>query len=171
MKLHLWAAVVGVLGVGSWAGGFAACADYGPVTDADYLVGAVTHAAAEVRASTLALKRAKSDEVRQFARKVLSEQEIFDPALEALAVDHKLAVLSSQKDGWQLSESRLGELSGDHFDRETLKFLVSDLEHWIDLSRRSASGDDAAESELASKMLPTLRQRLREANRLLKPME
>lgn len=167
MKLHFWAAAVGVLATGAWTG-FAARADDGPVTDGDYLAGAITHAAAEVRAGQLALKRAQSEEVWQFARKVLAEQESLDPDLEAIAVGHKLAVLSSQADGRQLAQSRLGELSGDRFDREALKLFVGDLEQWIDLSRRSARGDDAAESELAAKMLPTLRQRLKEANQLLK---
>jgi putative membrane protein len=167
MKLHVWAVAVSVLAMGAWTG-VVARADDGPVTDADYLVGAVTHAAAEGRAGRLALKRAKSEEVRQFARKILTEQESFDPDLEALAVDHKLAVLSSQTDGRQLAQSRLGELSGESFDREALKLFVGDLEQWIDLSQRSANGGDAAESELAAKMLPALRQRLREANRLLK---
>jgi putative membrane protein len=168
MKLHLCAAV-SVLAMGAWTGAVAR-ADDGPVTDGDYLTGAITHAATEGRAGELALKRAKSDEVRQFARKVLAEQESFDPDLQALAVDHKLAVLSSQTDGWNLSQSRLGDLSADRFDREALKLFVSDLKLWIDLSQRSASRDDAAESELAAKMLPALRQRLKEANRLLKTL-
>ena len=168
MKLHLWAAV-SVLAMGAGTG-VAARADDGPVTDGDFLVAAVTHAATEGLAGRLALKRTKSEEVRQFARKVLAEQESLDPGLEALAVNHKLAVQSSQTDGGQLAQSRLGELSGDQFDREALKLFVSDLEQWIDLSQRSARGDDAAESELAASMLPTLRQRLREANRLLKAL-
>src|SRR5580704_13412578 len=109
MKLHLWAAAVGVLALGAWTG-VVARADDGPVTDGDYLAGAVTHAATEGRAGRLALKRAQSEEVRQFARKVLAEQESFDPDLEALAVAHKLAVLSSQTDGWRLAQSRLGDL-------------------------------------------------------------
>ncbi|HVS36213.1 MAG TPA: DUF4142 domain-containing protein [Gemmataceae bacterium] len=166
MKLHFWAAVVGVLAMG----GAAARGDDGPVTDADYLAGAITHAAAEGRAGKLALKRAKSEELRQFARKALEEQATFDPDLQALAVDHKLAVLSSQADGWQLSESVLGDLSGEQFDREALKLFIRDLEQWIDLSQHSASRDDAAESQLAAKMLPTLRERLREAKRLRKAL-
>jgi putative membrane protein len=170
MKPHFWTAVVGVLAVGGWAGGVPARADDGPVTNADYLTGAITHAATEGRAGKLALKRAKSEELRQFARKVLEEQATFDPPLESLAADNKVPVLENQADGWRLSESRLGELSGDRFDREALKLFVSDLEPWIDLSQRSARRDDAAESALAAKMLPTLRQRLREANRLLKTL-
>ncbi len=170
MKLHLWATAVGVLAMGGWAGVVGARGDDGPITDADYLAGALTHAATEGRAGKLALKRAKSEEVRQFARKVLDEQATFDPALESLAVDNKVPLLDNQAGGWQRSESLLGDLSGDRFDREALKLFVSDLEQWIDLSQRGASRDDAAESELAAKMLPTLKQRLREANRLLKTL-
>jgi putative membrane protein len=166
MKTHIRMAAVRVLATVALAGA-AARADDGLVADADYLAGAITHAATEVRAGKLALKRAQSEEVQQFARKLLDEQAAFDPDLEALAVGHKLAVLSIQTDGWQLSQSRLGELSGEAFDREALKLFVGDLEQWIDLSRRSAS-DDAAESELASTMLPALRKRLGEAKRLLK---
>ncbi len=168
MKLHLWAAVVGVLGIGAWAGGDHARADDGPLPDADYLAGAVMHAASEVRAAKLAMNRTKSEEVRKFARQVLVDQEALDQALDALAVDNKVPVLANQVDGRQLSESRLGALEGDHFDREALKLLIGDLEQWIDLSQHSATGGDPAESELAAKMLPTLPQRLREANRLLK---
>jgi putative membrane protein len=167
MKTNIGMVAVRVLATVALTGA-AARADDGPVADADYLAGAITHAATEVRAGKLALKRAQSEEVRQFARKLLDQQAAFDPDLEALAVDHKLAVLSIQTDGWQASQSRLGELSGDGFDREALKLLAGDLKQWIDLSRRSASGDDAAESELAIKMLPVLRKRLGEAKRLLK---
>jgi putative membrane protein len=153
--------------MGAWTGAVAR-ADDRPVTNADYLAGAITHAATEGRIGRLALKRAKSEEVRQFARKVLAEQATFDSPLQSLAMDNKVPVLENQVDGWLLSQSRLGELSGERFDREALKLFVSDLEEWIDLSQRSANRDDAAESELAAKMLPALRQRLREANRLLK---
>jgi putative membrane protein len=170
MKLHLWTAVVGVLVMGGWAGGVAARDDDGPVTDTDYLAAAVIHAAIEGRAGELALKQAKSEDVRQFARKVLEEQAAFDPSLESLAADNKVPLLDNQADGGRLSDSLLRDLSGEQFDREALKLFVRDLEQWIDLSKRSASRGDAAESKLAAKMLPTLRQRLRDAKRLLKTL-
>jgi putative membrane protein len=170
MKLHIWTAVVGVLAMGGWASGGAARADDEAITDADYLAEAVTHAAIEGRAGELALNQAKSEDVRQFARKVLEEQATFDPSLESLAVDNKVPLLENQADGGRRAESLLGELSGEQFDREALKLFVRDLDQWIDLSKRGASRGDAAESELAAKMLPTLRQRLREAKRLLKTL-
>jgi hypothetical protein len=78
-------------------------------------------------------------------------------------------VLFNQSRGWGLAESRLAGFRRDPFDREFLRLLSKDLGQWIDLSQRCAAGPGgAAKRELASKMLPGLRQQLREANQLLK---
>jgi putative membrane protein len=169
MKLHLGLALAGVLGVGTW--GSLARAEQKPVTDVDFLVENITRAACEVRASELALTRANAKEVQEFARKVIAQQGKFDSTLSTLAMNFGVLLRFNQKKGQELSESRLAKLQGNRFDREFLQLLVQDLEQWIDLSQniaKRAEGD--AERDLATRMLPTLRQRLREARQLPKTL-
>jgi predicted outer membrane protein len=167
MKLHLGLALAGVLGVGTWGG--LARADEKPITDEDFLVANVIRSAYQVKAGSLALTRSKEKGVQQFARAVIAQQGKFDADLNTLAVNFGIPVRSNQKKGRQLSDSRLATLQDDRFDREFLRLLVQDLEVGIDLAQRCADGSGgAAVRDLAARMLPALRQRLRDANRLLK---
>src|SRR5437868_10513426 len=113
MKLHLWAAVLGVSSIGAWAGGAGAQTDDKPITDVDYLAGSIAHAACEATAGELAPTRAKADEVRKFARQVTADQGAFDSQLETLAVNHKVDLHANQASGRQACESRLSALQGD----------------------------------------------------------
>jgi predicted outer membrane protein len=169
MKLQLWLVLGGALGAGTWGAGGLVRADERPVADVDFLAESITHSACEVRAGELALTGAKAKEVQQFARKVIDQQGKFDRALNRLAWDNKVPVQFNQVSGRQRADRRLAKLRGQAFDQELLQLLSEDLEQWIDLSQRCASGPGGrAERELATEMLPTLRQRLQEAKRLLK---
>jgi predicted outer membrane protein len=168
MKLHLCLTLFSVLALATGGGGSLLRADEKPVTDVDFLAEAITHAACEVKASELALTRAKAKAVQQLARKILAQQRKLDPPLHRLARDTKVPVLFNQTEGEKRCESRLAKLRGEPFDRELLKLLTRDLEQWIDLAKRSAAGGNLDERDLATRMLPTLRHRLQEVTRLVK---
>jgi predicted outer membrane protein len=169
MKLHLWLAVGAALAVGTCGIGGSVRADGNPIADRDFLAETILHGAYAVRASELALTEAKAQEVQQLARQVIAGRGMFSRALHTLARDHDVPVLFNQSRGWGLAESRLAGFRRDAFDREFLRLLSKDLGEWIDLSQRCATGPGGrAERDLASTMLPVLRQQFREANRLLK---
>jgi putative membrane protein len=168
MKFQLWLVLGSALGVGTWGAADLARADERPVADVDFLAEVIIRSACEARAGELALTVSKAKEVQQLARKVIDQRGNFDRALNRLAWDNKVPVLFNQVSGRQRSERRLARLRGEAFDREFLRLLIDDLKQWIDLSQRCASGPSGqAERELATEMLPTLRQRLQGAERLL----
>jgi predicted outer membrane protein len=168
MKLHLGLALSGLLGLGVWAAG-PARAGGEPVTDGAFIADVITHSAYEARASELALARAKAEEVRKFARKVLAQEKALGPALTGLAVENDIPVRFNRVRGRQPAQTRLAAVRDGRFDETYLRCLTQDLKEWIDLARRCAAGPGgAAERDLAAKMLPALRQRLKEANGLMK---
>jgi putative membrane protein len=169
MKWHLGAALAGVLAMGASVAASLGRADEKAVTNVTFLADVLTRSAYEVKASELALTRAKAQALRQFARKIIAQERALEPAVQTLAVNNDVPLEFNRAKGRRQGEARLAEVPDDRFDRAFLQDLARDLKQWIDLAQRCATGlDGVAERELAANMLPTLRQRLQEANRLLK---
>jgi predicted outer membrane protein len=171
MRLDLWWVLGAALALSTGGMEGSVRADGSPITDDDFLAEAITRSAGEGKAAELALSRATGEEIRQFARRTILQQRVFRPALNRLAWDNNVPVRFNQQTGQRSAETRLARSRGDAFDREFLSFLSEDLDKFIDLTQRCATGSGGpAERELASAVLPTLRKRLQEAQRLLKTM-
>jgi predicted outer membrane protein len=172
MRPHLWLALAGVLAIAAGEAGGPARAGEKPVADGAFLADALAHSAYAARASELALTRAKAAEVRRFARKVLAQERALGPALTALAVGNDVPLRFNQARGRQRAQARLAAAREDGFDRTFLSALTKDLKEWIDLAQRCAAGSGGVAARgLAAKILPTLRQRLKDANRLRKAVQ
>ena len=119
---------------------------------------------AEVQLATLARQKAGSDEVKQFAQRMLDDHGKANDALKKLA-SGKGVDLPTDMDAKEKRElERLQKLSGATFDREYMKHMVSDHEKDVKLFEQEAqSGQDAEVKAWAAKHLPTLREHLTQA--------
>jgi predicted outer membrane protein len=169
MKLHPSPAWLVALLSAGWVGGTDARAQGRPIADRDFMAEALVRGGAQARAAEMALRRGKAKEVREFARRVLARQRPLGRALEVLARDHDVPVFSNRVKGRRAADDFLGKLRGDAFDRAALRFLTNDLEQLIDLAQRFGRGPGGpALRERAGRMLPSLRQSLKEARELQK---
>jgi putative membrane protein len=143
-----------------------------PLADDDYMALAILHGATEVRACELARTRAKSKDVRKFARKVIEVQRPLHRNMAWLARNNDVPVFFNEQKGRRAASARLGKLRGQAFDRAFLKYLVHDVEGFIYLARRCLAGPGSvAVKGQAGKVLPVLQGRLKEARRLLATVE
>src|SRR5215831_4618920 len=97
-------------------------------SDLQFLRNSAHGGQAEVTLSNLALERAQSPEVRQFAQRMVDDHSKANQALMDLAKtrDVKLS-MTLPKDAKQ-AQKKLSGLSGAAFDREFMKDMVSDHE-------------------------------------------
>ena len=116
---------------------------------------------AEVQLATLAKQKAGSDEVKQFAQRMLDDHGKANDELKKLA-STKGVDLPTDMDAKEKRElERLQKLSGATFDREYMKHMVSDHEKDVKEFRDTAkSAKDGDVKNFASSKLPTLEQHL-----------
>uniref|UniRef100_A0A8J7VU99 DUF4142 domain-containing protein n=1 Tax=Coralloluteibacterium stylophorae TaxID=1776034 RepID=A0A8J7VU99_9GAMM len=130
--------------------------------DRDFVMKATRSNKTEIAASELALDSAQSDEVRQFAQKMLTDHRKLGEDMKKVAgpppaVEADTRVLAP-----------LRELEGDAFDTTFADSMVEEHEKAVALFQKTA-GDDAHSQgirDLARKALPTLQQHARHAKDL-----
>jgi putative membrane protein len=119
---------------------------------------------AEVELGQLAVQKATSPQVKQFAQRMVTDHSKANRDLEQLAKSENLD-LPTQVDAKQKSEmDRLRGMSGSAFDAAYMQQMVQD--HQKDVSefqKQAQSGGDPALKGFAQKYLPTLQQHLQMA--------
>ncbi len=104
----------------------------------------------------IARGRAGSQEVREYAERVIADQTAADEALGALAVSRKInlqTVLDSEN---QAEVDRLIVLLGEDFDREYLKSNLAAQEENLRLLEAASTLTDAPIAEFARSRMPAL---------------
>jgi putative membrane protein len=122
---------------------------------------------AEVMLGNLALQKSSSDEIKQFAQKLVDDHTAANNELKTLAAS-KSATLPADVNAKQRSTyDKLSALSGDEFDREFAKVMVKDHEKAVGLFRKQSDrGDDADVKAFAARTLPALQGHLEMARSL-----
>jgi putative membrane protein len=119
---------------------------------------------AEVEMGQLALQKASSPQVKQFAQRMVTDHTQANQDLMQVAKSQQLA-LPAQVDAKQKSEmDRLRSTSGSAFDAAYMQQMLQD--HQKDVSefqKQAQSGSDPALKGFAQKYLPTLQQHLQMA--------
>lgn len=168
-------------------------------TDRNFIMHAAHDGMAEVEMAKLAVQRASSDEVKQFAQRLIDDHSRANTELMQLATSKGVTMPSdanhsghshatqgdtattsttSQTSGeaakshhmdkkHQNMAQKLGQLSGEEFDREYMRQMVKDHEKAVSLFQKEASkGDDAEVKAWAAKTLPALQEHLRMAREI-----
>jgi len=121
----------------------------------------VAHAArsgiGEVELGKLASARAASEEVKQFARRMVDDHSKANDELKALASSKNLPVPSDTDADHKTVMEKLRKVSGAEFDRAFMDAMVSGHDHAVANFRAfSERGDDPDLKKWAAKTLPTL---------------
>jgi len=115
----------------------------------------------EVQLGQTALEKAASDDVRQFARRMVDDHGQANQELKQIASAKQLQVPSSLDQQHQEMVSRLGKLSGKAFDQAYMREMVKD--HTKDLAEfRTAANStkDSALKDFTSRTAQTIEQHL-----------
>lgn len=116
---------------------------------------------AEVELGRLAVKRAASKEVKQFAERMIADHSKAGEALKQLAQQKKVMLPQDVNPNHKEAIDKLSTLSGAEFDREYVTAMVED--HVKDVTAFESVAKGAVDADVkayAAKTLPTLKAHL-----------
>jgi putative membrane protein len=137
-------------------------------SDRDFVMTAAHDGMMEVELGRLALERASSPEVKQFAQRMIDDHSKANADLSTLASSKGLTV-PAQMDAKQQAhldkmKGDLTKVSGMDFDHQYMKMMEKDHEKAVRLfEKQSTNGKDADLKSFASTTLPTLQSHLQTA--------
>lgn len=130
-------------------------------TDKSFVMKAAAGGMAEVELGNLALKQASSNEVKQFAQRMIDDHGKANQELKQYADSKSITLPAAMGDSHKKLFDKLSKLSGAAFDREYMNEMLKDHEKDVALfERESKSGKDAELKAWVDKTLPTLREHL-----------
>ena len=138
--------------------------------DRNFMTQAAQGGLLEVEASKLALERAESGAVKQFAQMMVSDHTGANEKLRELAQAKGVALPSELNAEGKAKLDKLAGLKGAGFDRAYAEMLGTE-EHRKDVSLFEKAAQDAQDADVkafAAATLPTLREHLSQANKLVK---
>ena len=121
----------------------------------------------EVQLSRWAVQKGTSEEVKQFARRMVEDHSKANTELMQLASSKGMTLPTEMDQKHQNNVSKVTRLSGAEFDRAYSKMMLKDHEDAVsDFEKQSTNGDDADLKAFASKTLPALQEHLQMARAL-----
>jgi putative membrane protein len=119
---------------------------------------------AEVQMGQLALQKASSPQVKEFAQRMVTDHTQANQDLMQLGKSENLT-LPTQLDAKHKSEmDRLSAMSGNAFDAAYMQHMVQDHKKTVaDFQKQAQSGSDPALKSFAQKYLPIIQQHLQMA--------
>jgi putative membrane protein len=132
--------------------------------DREFVKDAAMAGMAEVEAGRLALQKASSPAVKQFAQKMVDDHTAANAELMKLAQSKGAAPPTELDRAHRKDMEGLEKRSGEDFDRAYMKMQVSDHQKAVSLFEKQAkNGKDAELRQWAESKLPTLREHLKMA--------
>lgn len=129
--------------------------------DTDFVKKAAKGNLAEVELGHLALKKASSPGVKQFANRMIKDHTKANQELSALAASKGVEVPKSVSLGEDVSMAHLKMVSGKSFDDAYIKLMVKDhKEDVADFQKAAEYSQDPDVKKFAAKTLPTLQSHL-----------
>ena len=143
---------------------------YGTTTDngradvsptATFLQDAAMGGRGEVELSTIALRQASRQDVRDLARTMIDDHTKANNQVAELARARNITLPSQPDTIHRDAEDRLLSMRGDDFDREYLRIMLDDHEQTIaKFEQKARDEQDAEVRRFAEQTLPTLRHHL-----------
>jgi len=121
----------------------------------------------EVELATLALSKASSTKVKEFAQAMLDDHSKANEELKALAQKKNITLPTTLSDKHQKKYNEMSEKTGADFDKEYCDLMVKDHKDVVDMFKKAR--DKAKDPDLktwASEKLPTLEHHLTMAERM-----
>jgi len=118
----------------------------------------------EVELGQLASQKAQSDQVKQFAQRMVQDHGKANDELKSLAQQKNITLPTELDAKHKATHDRLSKLSGAQFDRAYMQDMLQDHRKDVnDFRKESQSGKDSDVKAWAAKTLPTLEEHLRVA--------
>jgi putative membrane protein len=129
--------------------------------DKKFLKDAALGGMMEVELGKLAVKKASSDAVKQFAQKMVDDHTKANEELKQIASQANIGVPDSLDSKHQSRIDKLSKLSGTEFDRAYIKDQLKDRQQDVKEFQNEAENSNHEEvKNFASKTLPTLQEHL-----------
>ena len=131
------------------------------VDDKQFLKDAAQGGMTEVELGKLASQKASSDDVKQFAQKMVDDHSKANDKLKDVASQDNIEVPAALDSKHQSRIDKLSKLSGDEFDKAYVQDQLQD--HETDVKKFQAeaqNGKDPKVKAFASETLPTLQEHL-----------
>ena len=132
--------------------------------DIEFILDAAKGGMAEVELGKLAADRAKSDEVKKFAQRMVDDHTKANDQLKSVAESRSIKLPQDVEAKDKALMNRLQKLNGASFDRAYMQAMVSDhVKDVNEFKKEANSGRDPQVKAFASTTLPTLEEHLQMA--------
>jgi putative membrane protein len=122
---------------------------------------------AEVELGNLAKDKAQSDQVKQFAQRMVDDHSKANDQLKSIAQQKNITIPTSLPAKEQAVKDRLSKLSGEQFDRAYMQHMLMDHKKDVaEFKKASTSAKDNDIKQFASSTLPTLQDHLKQAKEI-----
>ncbi len=132
--------------------------------DENFMKKAAQDGLAEVELANLAVEKASSPEVKQFAQMLVDDHTKANDELKKLAADKGVVLPDKPGLSERAEKERLQHASGAKFDKAFMDHVVKDHQNDVNAFRDEIqSGHDSAVKDFANKVLPKLESHLEKA--------
>jgi putative membrane protein len=116
---------------------------------------------AEIDLGELAQEKAQSDEVKQFAQRMVQDHGQANEQLEEIAKNKGAVIPTEAGEEHSKVRAELGELEGEEFDQRYMAAMAEEHQKAVDLFQQQAEqGEDEELKSFAQQTLPTLKEHL-----------
>jgi putative membrane protein len=131
------------------------------IADHHFVMDAARGSMAEIELGMLASMKASNAKVKQFGERMVADHTNAHTELKALAQSKNITLPRTIDAKHRAAHDRLGNLSGDAFDRAYMQEMVIAHRTMLDMFRKeSQSGNDREVKAWATKMMPTIQEHL-----------
>lgn len=139
----------------------------GTDADATFMKKAARGGAAEVELGQLAVQKASNAQVKEFGQRMVNDHTKANNELKQVASQKQVDLPQELSAKDKATKARLEKLSGAQFDRAYMTHMVKDHQADVaEFARESKMAKDPAVKSFAEQTLPTLREHLKEAQKI-----
>jgi putative membrane protein len=136
-------------------------------SDSAFMKKAARGGLAEVELGRLAAQKASNAEVKKFGQRMVDDHSKANDQLKQVASDRHVDLPQSIGSKDKATKENLEKLSGDEFDQTYISYMVKDHKQDVaEFERESKMAHDPALKSFVTETLPTLREHLKEAEKL-----
>lgn len=136
-------------------------------SDKSFVMKAAQGGMAEVELGNLAREKAQSDQVKQFAQRMVDDHGKANEELKSIAQQKGIALPTSLPAMEQKHKDKLSGLSGEQFDHAYMQHMLMDHKKDVaEFQKASRTAKDDEIKQFATKTLPTLQDHLKEARQI-----
>jgi len=129
--------------------------------DHSFVMEAAMGGMAEVELGKLASEKAQSEQVKQFAQRMVTDHGKANDELKTLAQNKNISLPTDPGAKHKATKDRLSKMSGAAFDKAYMQEMLNDHRKDVsDFQKESRSGKDPDVKAWATKTLPTLQEHL-----------